>query len=129
MIPTPHRPSKSLGAARATGRGGTSVARFQPGDRIRVRVEHLPTHVRTPAFIMGKTGVVDRVHGSFANPERLAYGADGLPPVPLYFVRFDAPRVWPGAPTTDTILIDLYEHWLEPADAGERPERATPADA
>jgi len=92
------------------------MARFGPGNRVRVRTEHRPTHVRTPAFIMGHTGVVDRLHGSFPNPEQIAYGQDGLPRTPLYFVRFDAPRVWNGAPETDTLLIDLYEHWLEPAD-------------
>ena len=96
------------------------MARFRPGDRVRVRTEHKPTHVRTPAFIMDKAGVVERVHGSFPNPEQLAYGGDGLPPIPLYFVRFEAPRVWPGAPATDSVMIDLYEHWLEPADGSER---------
>ncbi len=41
----------------------------------------------------------------------------GLPKRPLYRVRFAQSRVWPdysGAPG-DTLDVELYEHWLEPA--------------
>ena len=90
-------------------------ARFQEGDRVRVRDEARPGHIRTPRYIMGKVGVVRRVHGSYRNPEQLAYGEDGLPEVPLYYVAFDAAHVWEGPPTADSVVVDLYEHWLEPA--------------
>jgi hypothetical protein len=35
----------------------------------------------------------------------------------LYLVRFDQGQVWPeyAAPGQDKLLIDIYEHWLEPA--------------
>jgi hypothetical protein len=89
-------------------------ARFREGDRVRVKDEARPGHIRTPSYIMGKTGVVSRVHGSFRNPEQLAYGQDGLPKVPLYCVAFDAQHVW-GRPTgSDKVVVDVYEHWLEP---------------
>ncbi len=60
-------------------------------------------------------GVVERVHGAFRNPEQLAYGRDGLPEVPLYLVRFGQDAVWPAYAGTaqDTVMVDLYEHWLE----------------
>ena len=90
-------------------------ARFREGDRVRVRDEARPGHIRTPTYIMGKVGVVSRVHGSFRNPERLAYGGDGLPKIPLYYVTFDAAHVWGGPRTPDQVVVDLYEHWLEPA--------------
>ena len=41
----------------------------------------------------------------------------GLPALPLYRVRFVQRQVWPdyaGAPG-DTVDIEIYEHWLEPA--------------
>jgi nitrile hydratase subunit beta len=91
--------------------------RFKPGDRVTVRVDSPPHHCRTPKYIQGKTGVVERVQGEFRNPEQLAYGGDGLPPRPLYLVRFEQPAVWPryqGSPR-DAVLVDLYEHWLNPA--------------
>ena len=88
---------------------------FRVGDRVRVRDEARPGHIRTPSYIMGKVGVVSRVHGSYRNPEQLAYGEEGLPEVPLYYVAFDAAHVWGGPPSGDSVIVDLYEHWLEPA--------------
>ena len=93
-------------------------ARFRVGDRVVVRDEARPGHVRTPTYIMGKVGVVSRVHGSFGDPERLAYGGSAEPRAPLYYVSFDAPAVWGGPSTRDTVVVDLYEQWLEPAEEG-----------
>jgi hypothetical protein len=95
----------------------TMAARFKPGDKVRVRVGTPPGHFRTPAYIQGSTGVIEAMHGAFRNPESLAHGGDGLPKQFLYLVRFDQTCVWsqyPGA-SRDKVLIDLYEHWLEPA--------------
>jgi len=54
-------------------------ARFKAGDRVRVRVGAPPGHFRTPTYIQGKVGAVERLHGDYRNPESLAYGGDGLP--------------------------------------------------
>ncbi|GIX46225.1 MAG: hypothetical protein KatS3mg131_0436 [Candidatus Tectimicrobiota bacterium] len=91
--------------------------KFKPGDRVRVRVAYPPHHFRTPGYIQGKTGTVEVVHGAFRNPESLAYGGDGLPKQYLYLVRFAQTEVWEGYPagSQDQLLLDLYEHWLEPA--------------
>lgn len=92
-------------------------AKFKPGDRVRVRVGSPPGHFRTPTYIQGKIGAVERVHGDYRNPESLAYGGDGLPKQALYLVRFSQPQVWGkySGPPRDQLLIDIYEHWLEPA--------------
>jgi nitrile hydratase len=93
-----------------------SGTRFSVGDRVRVLDVHPPGHIRTPMFLRGQRGEVIGVHGAFANPERLAYGEDGLPRIPLYQVRFDPQAVWSGdtdAGPRDTIAADIYEHWLE----------------
>jgi hypothetical protein len=95
----------------------TMAAKFKPGDKVRVRMSTPPGHFRTPAYIQGRTGVIEATHGAFRNPESLAHGGDGLPKQFLYLVRFDQTHVWaryPSAPQ-DKLLIDLYEHWLEPA--------------
>jgi nitrile hydratase len=73
--------------------------------------------VRTPFYIRGKAGVIERILGAFPNPEELAYGRSGEPKQTLYRVRFRQPDVWPdyaGAPG-DTVDIEIYQHWLEPA--------------
>ena len=90
---------------------------FSPGDRVRVIPTNPPGHRRTPYYIRGKTGVIERVCGAFPNPEELAYGFDGLPRKNLYRVRFLQTEVWPAykGQTSDTVDIDIYEHWLRPA--------------
>ncbi len=93
-------------------------ARFQPGARVRVRFAHPPGHCRTPYYVRGRTGVVERICGSFANPEELAYGRDGLPVRPLYRVRFEQGALWPdyAGAAGDSVDVEIYEHWLEPAE-------------
>jgi nitrile hydratase subunit beta len=90
--------------------------RFEPGDRVRVRSEDKPGHVRTPGYVRGKPGVVIFVLGEFRNPESLAYGDSGLPERPLYKVSFRQADLWEGysGPTDDELRADIYEHWLEP---------------
>ncbi|MEQ8321756.1 MAG: nitrile hydratase subunit beta [Rhodospirillales bacterium] len=93
-----------------------TTGRYHPGDRVRVRDAYPPGHVRTPYFVRGHQGEVQEYAGSFPNPEELAYGRDGKPEIPLYRVCFRQSDVWDGykGPTADTIVIDIYEHWLEP---------------
>jgi hypothetical protein len=92
-------------------------AKFQPGARVRIRVGSPPGHFRTPGYIQGKVGVIVKVHGAFRNPESLAYSGDGLPKQFLYLVSVDQAQIWQHSLATphDKLLIDLYEHWLEPA--------------
>ena len=92
-------------------------ARFKPGDRVRVRAEDRPGHIRTPFYVRGKSGWVERVYGEFPNPELLAYGKDGLPKRTLYLVAFDQSEVWDRYQSSprDKLYVDIYEHWLEPS--------------
>jgi nitrile hydratase subunit beta len=99
--------------------------RFDVGDRVVVARRFPPGHRRTPYYIRGKAGTIERICGAFANPEELAYGFDGEPRRVLYRVRFLQKNVWPayrGSPN-DVIEIELYEHWLEPADSDLQPRR------
>jgi nitrile hydratase subunit beta len=89
---------------------------FAAGNRVRVARVNPPGHRRTPFYIRGKTGVIERDCGRHLNPEDLAYGWTGRPLRRLYRVRFMQNEVWSdyeGSPT-DTIDVDIYEHWLAP---------------
>jgi nitrile hydratase subunit beta len=89
---------------------------FKPGARVRVRRAAPPGHIRTPWYIRGQIGEIERLCGAFANPEELAYNRSGLPAQPLYRVRFRQQELWPdyaGAPR-DTLVVEIYQHWLEP---------------
>ena len=88
---------------------------FAPGDRVRVRATAPLGHIRTPFYIRGHVGVIERYCGAYPNPEELAQMRDGLPAQPLYRVRFLQSGVWPdyaGRPE-DTIDIEIFQHWLE----------------
>ena len=92
-------------------------ARFRPGDRVKVRRADVPGHIRTPWYIRGHSGVIERLCGAYPNPEELAYARYGLPAQPLYRVRFVQREVWPDYAGTaaDTVDIEIYQHWLEQA--------------
>ena len=92
------------------------MGKFPIGAPVRVRVAFPVGHNRTPGYIRGKRGVIERLCGEFRNPEELAYGRSGALE-PMYRVRFALSEVWPAkdAAARDTIDVELYEHWLEPA--------------
>jgi len=92
-------------------------ARFKPGEKVKVMKAYPPGHVRTPYYIRGCVGEIERLCGSFPNPEELAQMRDGLPPQPLYRVRFRQREVWPdyrGNPA-DVLEVEIFQHWLEKA--------------
>jgi nitrile hydratase subunit beta len=75
-------------------------------------------HVRAPHYLRGRTGVIERPLGQHANPEKLAYHLPAEKRT-LYRVRFTMAEIWGEAAENpaDTIDAEIYEHWLEPADA------------
>ena len=93
------------------------MSHFVIGDVVKVRCAYPPGHVRTPTFIRGKQGVIEALPGVYPNPEELAYGRSGTPEQPLYRVRFWQSEVWSAytGPAADSIVVDIYEHWLVPA--------------
>ena len=92
--------------------------RFAIGDRVRVREAYPPGHVRPPDFIRGKTGEVIRLLGDLPNPEELAYGRDGKPVLPLYWVKFLQTELWTDytGEAMDTVVVEVLENWLETLD-------------
>lgn len=97
--------------------------RFAVGERVRVAFRDPPCaprkpHLRTPFYVRGRSGEVERVCGAFRNPEDLAWGGDGLPQRPLYRVRFDPAQLWADrqGEAGDAVEVEIYEHWLEPAE-------------
>jgi nitrile hydratase len=94
--------------------------RFAPGANVRVRAAFPPGHIRTPYFLRGKKGVIDSLAGEFPNPEELAYGRTGLPRLALYRVVFRQPDLWPSyaGAAEDTVIADIFEHWLDEAADG-----------
>ena len=91
---------------------------YRPGQRVRVDPREHEGHHRTPAYVKGKTGTVERVYAAFRNPETRAYGGDGEPRQPLYLVGFDQRDLWPEyrGRADDRLYVDVFEHWLQEAE-------------
>jgi nitrile hydratase subunit beta len=93
------------------------AATLAAGTRVRVRDDwpetRGPCHVRTPHYLRGMTGTVVRHLGDFPNPEDLAF-ARPAEKRPLYHVAFDQTAIWHEGRGGDTMLVELYGHWLEP---------------
>jgi nitrile hydratase subunit beta len=89
-----------------------------PGTRVRVRDDwpetRGPCHIRTPHYLRGRDGVVERHLGGFANPEDLAF-ARPAGTRQLYHIRFARTDLWPEGQAGDDLLVEVFEHWLEPA--------------
>ncbi|CAF3933580.1 unnamed protein product [Rotaria sordida] len=98
---------------------------FQVGDKVRVRHENYATrwikpHLRTPGYLYGKVGIIERCCGSYPNPEYFAYDNTDSTTVhhqPLYRVRFNQKDIWSQYEGTadDTIDVEIFQHWLMPA--------------
>ena len=73
-----------------------------------------PVHIRTPHYLRGMQGIVVRQLGAFPNPEDLAFARPAGNRT-LYHVAFAQPSVWLEGHEGDQLLVELYEHWLEPA--------------
>jgi nitrile hydratase len=88
---------------------------FQVGSRVRGRVLPDARHVRIPGYAQGKVGVVHVVHEAFVFPDA-NLRREGENPEHVYAVSFRARDLWPDADERATVLVDLWESYLEPAE-------------
>jgi len=97
------------------GRPAQAPARFTPGDRVRAKNIHPPSHTRLPRYVRGHVGLVERLHGCHVFPDAVVAGK-GEDPQWLYTVVFDGRELWgrDGDPTVK-VSIEAFEPYLEPA--------------
>ena len=99
----------------APGRGNAAGSqRFQPGDRVRVKAEHVPGHIRMPGYIRGKTGVVVGVSPAYPFPDAHAHGVPSEDE-PTYDVRFRAQDLWPDSSDPALVHVGVFRSYLERA--------------
>lgn len=94
-----------------------AAPRFPVGTPVRIRRAFPPGHVRAPWYVRGCAGEVFHIVGPMGNPEELAYGRTDTPHVTVYRVRVRQTDIWDdySGPPQDTLVIDVYENWLEAA--------------
>ena len=100
----------------AAGRGNVpGRQRFKPGDRVRVRADSVPGHVRMPAYVRGKSGVVVNESPPYPFPDAHAHGmpADDEP---TYDVQFRSEDLWPDARDSALVHVGVFQSYLERAE-------------
>lgn len=100
--------------ARASyARDVANPAAFTISQKIRVKIMNPMTHTRAPRYVRGHAGEVVKIHGAHVFPDSNARGL-GENPQWLYTLRFTAKELW-GHANDDTVMLDLWEPYLEPA--------------
>jgi nitrile hydratase len=104
-----------LAGASAPGRSNAPAReRFRPGDRVRAKTDHIPGHVRLPAYIRGKAGVVVGVSPPYPFPDAHAHGV-AAEDEPTYDVRFSTAELWPNAADAAFVHVGVFASYLERA--------------
>ena len=93
--------------------------KFKINDEIAVDNRSSSGHCRTPAYIRGKKGVIERICGQYPNPEEIASCKKDPKIITLYRCRFKQIDVWDNysGKDSDTIELEIYEHWLNDAES------------
>jgi nitrile hydratase len=104
-----------LSGPSAAGRTNAATReRFRPGDRVRVRQDIVPGHVRVPAYVRGKTGVVVSESPPYPFPDAHAHGV-ASEDEPTYDVRFRSEDLWPGSAEPALVHVGIFQSYLERA--------------
>jgi nitrile hydratase len=98
----------------APGRGNVpGRQRFKPGDRVRVRTDYVPGHMRMPGYIRGKEGVVVSESPPYPFPDAHGHGIDAEHE-PTYDVRFRTEDLWNDAADKALVHVGVFQSYLEP---------------
>ena len=110
----PEAAARSVAATSATDPlTSATVARFAPGDTVRVRRMRPEGHTRCPRYARGATGVVEAVRGLDMFPDIGPYAG---PEEPVYAVAFSSDDLFGPSPEGRwTVVLDLFDSYLEPA--------------
>ena len=104
-----------LAGPSAPGRSNVAArARFDIGDRVRVRADYVPGHVRMPGYIRGKTGVVVGQSPPYPFPDAHAHALPAEDE-PTYDVRFRSDELWPESSEAALVHAAVFESYLERA--------------
>jgi nitrile hydratase beta subunit len=87
-------------------------ARFRPGDRVRVKEEFVPGHIRMPGYIRGKIGVVVSESPAYPFPDAHAHGVKAADE-PTYDVCFRSEDLWPNGADPALVHAGVFQSYLE----------------
>ena len=98
------------------GRQPAEPQRFEFGETVRVKDEYVSGHVRMPAYIRGKTGVVVGISPAYPFPDAVGHGMQA-PMEPTYDVRFRSRDLWPDSCDDALNHVGVFQSYLEKISA------------
>ncbi|MCT9827284.1 nitrile hydratase subunit beta [Pseudomonas veronii] len=102
-------PSQSKGRPAIIGRPP-----FEVGDRVVVRDEYVAGHIRMPAYVRGKEGVIKhRTTEKWPFADAIGHGDTTAVHQPTYHVEFEVKDLWGDAADEGFVVVDLFESYLD----------------
>ena len=92
--------------------GPVDLPAIEVGDRVRVKDEFVPGHIRMPGYIRGKTGVVVSVSPAYPYPDAHGHGLQS-PWQQTFDVQFSAQDIWPDGAEAADIQVGVFHAYLE----------------
>lgn len=95
--------------------GQAGDAKFQVGQRVRVRELPAMFYTRTPEYVRGAEGTIAEVTYESPAPEDEAWDREDAKPEWFYIVRFNQAQLWDNytGHENDTLQTEIPERWLE----------------
>lgn len=82
------------------------------GDRVRVKNDFVPGHIRMPGYIRGKEGVVVSTSAAYPYPDAFAHGL-GAAWQCSFDVRFSSSHLWPDGSEEAEVQVGVFHGYLE----------------
>ena len=102
----------------AQGRvGGDELPDIRVGDRVRVKNEFVPGHIRMPGYIRGRCGLVVGVSPPYPFPDAHGHGLTS-PWQRSFDVQFEARELWPDGAEDAQVQVGVFHGYLLPMAAG-----------
>jgi len=95
--------------------GQAGVAKFNVGDKVKVRDLPAMFYTRTPEYCRGAEGTIAEVTYESPAPEDEAWDREDAKAEWFYIVRFNQAALWDNytGPANDTLQTEIPERWLE----------------
>ncbi len=105
--------TKRPGAALQPGRiGSEALPDLKVGDRVRVRDDFFAGHIRMPAYVRGRVGLIVSISPAYAYPDAHAHGL-GSGKQLTFDVRFHSRDLWGDGCDDAFVNVGLFHSYLE----------------
>ena len=92
--------------------GDSHLPEIRVGDRVRVKDDFVPGHIRMPAYIRGKEGVVVNISPAYPYPDAHGHGLESAWQR-SFDVRFSSRDLWPDGAEDAEVQVGVFHGYLE----------------